>query len=199
MDKKAYLKYKKKNNKKDNDNKYTFKTFLFNMFIKTLFVIVLFLGAVIFVKYDNNNKKLIKNVVYKKSLSFAKIYNLYQKYIGDALSTKSNEETLKVSSNEISYTNYKKENNGFIIDVNDTLMPAIKSGVVISKKKSNTYDYLVTIQDKDGVNITYGMLNDTDIKLYEYVKKDEVLGSIKNKVYLIFEKDGKYLSYEEFL
>ena len=42
-------------------------------------------------------------------------------------------------------------------------------------------------------------LNEVEVKLYDYVEKGEILGSISDKLYINFEKDGKYLSYEKYL
>ena len=47
--------------------------------------------------------------------------------------------------------------------------------------------------------ITYKNLNEVEVKLYYYVEKGEILGSISDKLYINFEKDGKYLSYEKYL
>ena len=76
---------------------------------------------------------------------------------------------------------------------------AIKSGIVIKKGKKDNYKTMITIQDKNGLNITYGCLDDVNVELYDYVEKGEVLGICDKQLYLIFEKDNKYLSYEEYL
>ena len=71
--------------------------------------------------------------------------------------------------------------------------------ILLTTKKSDTYGNLIKVQDKEGLNVTYGMLSDINVELYDYVEKGEIIGKANKKLYLIFEKDGKYLSYEKYL
>lgn len=196
--------YKKKL-KKDNsgeEHENGLKRFLFSIIIKTLIVIALFLGSLIFIRSSDKNKEWFKTNVYNNSLSFAKIYSLYNKYLGDALPFKNTfkDNTKVVSSEKMVYSKIEKENDGYVLTVSDEFLAnSIKSGIVIEKKKNETYKNIIKIQDKDGLNITYGFLDEVEVDLYDYVEKGEILGKTSKKLYLIFEKDGKYLSYEGYL
>lgn len=193
--------YKRKLQKEKKEEKPLLK-FLFSILIKTLIVVVLFLGSLIFIRQSDKNKNLFKKVVYNNSLSFAKIYSLYNRYLGDALPFKNTfKETTKVVSNEkITYSNIEKENNGYMLSVSsDFTLSALKSGIVIEKKKNEKYNNIIKIQDKEGLNITYGCLYEVEVDLYDYVDKGELLGKTTGKLYMIFEKNGKYLSYDEYL
>lgn len=188
--------------KKENKEEKPFLKFLFSILVKSLIVIVLFLGSLIFIRQSDQNKKKFENIVYNNSLSFAKIYSIYNKYLGDALPFKNTfEETTKVVSNEkITYSNIEKENNGYMLSVSSAYtVSSVKSGIVIEKKKNEEYGNIIKIQDKDGLNITYGCLDEVEVDLYDYVEKGELLGNAVNELYVEFEKDGKYLSYEEYL
>ena len=193
---------KLKKEKKDDDNKSTLSKFLFTILIKSLIVILLFLLSMIFIRQNDKNKKIFKEKVYNNSLSFAKIYNLYSKYLGDALPFKDTikDDTKKVSNEKITYSSIKKEGDDYLLVVpSNYTLQSIKSGIVIEVKKDDKYKNMVKIQDKSGVNITYKNLNEVEVKLYDYVEKGEILGSVSNKLYINFEKDGKYLSYEKYL
>lgn len=193
---------KLKKEKKDDDNKSTLSKFLFTILIKSLIVVLLFLSSMIFIRQNDKNKKIFKEKVYNNSLSFAKIYNLYSKYLGDALPFKDTikDDTKKVSNEKITYSSIKKEGDGYLLEIpSNYTLQSIKSGIVIEVKKDDKYKNIVKIQDKSGVNITYKNLNEVEIKLYDYVEKGEILGSVSNKLYINFEKDGKYLSYEKYL
>lgn len=201
---KSFELYQKKLKKENNDNESSgfFKRFLFSTLIKTLIVIVLFLGSLIYIRQSDDNKDNFKNVVYNNSLSFAKIYSLYNKYLGDVIPFKNafKDNTKLVSSDKITYSNITKESNGYILDVSsDYALSSISSGIVVEKKKSDNYGNLIKVQDKEGLNVTYGMLSDINVDLYDYVEKGEIIGKANKKLYLIFEKDGKYLSYEKYL
>ena len=191
-----------KKDKKENVDGNTLSRFLFRIFIKSLLVVILFLGALIYIRQGDDNKANFKKVVYNNSLSFAKIYNLYSKYLGDALPFKNSikDDTKVVSTEKITYSDIKKENNGYMLTVSkDFTLSALKSGIVVEKKSNEKYGNLIKIQDKEGLEITYGCIDDLEVSLYDYVEKGELLGRTSGKLYLIFEKDGTYLSYEEYL
>lgn len=191
-----------KKDKKENVDGNTLSRFLFRVFIKSLLVVILFLGALIYIRQGDDNKANFKKVVYNNSLSFAKIYNLYSKYLGDALPFKNSikDDTKVVSTEKITYSDIKKENNGYMLTVSkDFTLSALKSGIVVEKKSNEKYGNLIKIQDKEGLEITYGCIDDLEVSLYDYVEKGELLGRTSGKLYLIFEKDGTYLSYEECL
>lgn len=193
---------KLKKEKKDDDTKSTLSKFLFTILIKSLIVVLLFLSSMIFIRQNDKNKKIFKEKVYNNSLSFAKIYNLYSKYLGDALPFKDTikDDTKKVSNEKITYSSIKKEGDDYLLVVpSNYTLQSIKSGIVIEVKKDDKYKNIVKIQDKSGVNITYKNLNEVEVKLYDYVEKGEILGSTSDKLYINFEKDGKYLSYEKYL
>lgn len=193
---------KLKKEKKDDDNKSTLSKFLFTILIKSLIVVLLFLSSMIFIRQNDKNKKIFKEKVYNNSLSFAKIYNLYSKYLGDALPFKDTikDDTKKVSNEKITYSSIKKVGDDYLLVVpSNYTLQSIKSGIVIEVKKDDKYKNMVKIQDKSGVNITYKNLNEVEVKLYDYVEKGEILGSTSDKLYINFEKDGKYLSYEKYL
>ncbi len=195
--------YNKKNTKdKEKNEESFFKRFLFSNLIKTLIVLIIFLGSLIYIKQSNDNKIAFKKIVYNNSLSFAKIYNLYNKYLGDLIPFKNTkkDKTKVVSDEKITYQSITKENNGYILSVSkDYAVSSLKSGIVIEKKEDKKYATIIKVQDKEGLIITYGMLNNTEVKLYDYVEKGELLGSVNGSLYLVFEKDDKYLSYEKYL
>ena len=40
----------------------------------------------------------------------------------------------------------------------------------------------------------------SDIKIYDYVQKGTLLGEVvDNKLYLVFQKEGKYLNYKDYI
>lgn len=62
------------------------------------------------------------------------------------------------------------------------------------------YNKTVIVENKDGVNILYGNMDKINVKLYDYVNKNDVLGTVKNNtLYLVFNKGDEYLDYKEFL
>lgn len=191
------------NKSKDKTNKHSYlKKFLFQILIKLLIVTILFISSLIYVSRSDKNKNYFKKIVYNNSLSFAKIYNVYKSYLGDLIPFKNvlSNNTKTMSNEKISYNNITREDNGFMLDTSDMYtVTSIRAGIVIKKENNKKYKTLITIQDKDGLNITYGMLDNLNVNLYDYVTKGENIATCNKKLYLIFEKSGKYLSYEKYL
>lgn len=190
-----------KSKKEEKGNSYLSKLF-FTTLIKILIVIVLFLASLIYIKQSDKNKQKYQKLVYNNSLSFAKIYDVYERYLGDVIPFKNifKDNTKLVSEEKLTYEKIEKKGNGYVLSVaSNYTVSAIKSGIVIKKEKKDDYKTLITIQDKNGLNITYGYLDDVSVKLYDYVLKGEVLAVANKQLYLIFEKDNKYLSYEEYI
>ena len=72
------------------------------------------------------------------------------------------------------------------------------------KKYSNfnldNYGYTIIIEGIDGVDIWYANIENTSLKLYDYVKKGSYLGETKNNnLYLVFEKNQEFLKFEDYI
>lgn len=189
-------------NKKETKKKSFTSKFIYSILVKTLIVVVLFLASLIYIKQSDKNKNNFKNVVYNNSLSFAKIYSVYKKYLGDVIPFKNifKDNTKLVSSEKLTYKSITKKDNGYLLSIsNNYTISSITSGIVIENKKDSNYINMITVQDKNGLNITYGILTDINVKLYDYIEKGEIIGVASDKLYLSFKKDNKYLSYEEVL
>lgn len=189
-------------NKKETKKKSFTSKFIYSILVKTLIVVVLFLASLIYIKQSNKNKNNFKGVVYNNSLSFAKIYNVYKKYLGDVIPFKNifKDNTKLVSSEKLTYKSITKKDNGYLLSIsNNYTISSITSGIVIENKKDSNYINMITVQDKNGLNITYGILTDINVKLYDYIEKGEIIGVASDKLYLSFKNDNKYLSYEEVL
>ena len=68
-----------------NEEKKTFKSIIKTLLYKVFICIIILLICLIVVKYDKNNKNIINNFLLKNDISFAKLNNLYEKYIGNIL------------------------------------------------------------------------------------------------------------------
>lgn len=175
---------------------------ILSLIYKTLIVIIIFISSLIFIKQNDKNKKLVKKVIYNNSLSFAKIYDLYNKYLKDVIPFKNiyKNNTKLVSTNKMSYNDVKKENNGYKFNLNDSMITSLTNGIVIKVSKNETYKKLITVQLRDETLITYGSLSDINVKLYDYIQKGEILGySNNNTLYLLIKKNNKYISYDKYM
>ena len=98
----SFKSIKKTNNKRQVS---FFRKFLFNIVIKVLMVSILFLVSLIYIKTNSENKDKYKEIVYNNSLSFARIYDTYKKYLGDVIPFKNafKNNTKLVSNYSITY------------------------------------------------------------------------------------------------
>ncbi|MBE6157358.1 MAG: M23 family metallopeptidase [Firmicutes bacterium] len=169
---------------------------------KILITILIFILGMILVKKDGNYKNLIIENVYEKSFKFTKFKNIYEKYFGNILSVdKIITEEKSVFSEKL---NYKKENtykDGVVLTVEDNYMvPVIESGIVVYMGDKKGYGSTIIIEQINGINTYYSNINTSNIKLYDYIEKGKLLGEVKtNKLYLLFEKDGKFIDYKKYI
>lgn len=193
-------KYLNKINNKNKEVKQ--KNKLKSFFNKILILVVLFLINLITMKSNTNYKNFIYEKVFNNNFSFTKVKEFYNKYLGgvetlDGIvnnSTSVFNETLAYNSKSIYYDGVKLEVS------TSYLVPVINEGLVVFIGEKENYGSTIIIQGIDGVEIWYGNMANTSVKLYDYVEKGTLLGEVKNNtLYLVYSKDGKVLNYEEYL
>ncbi len=184
------------NKYKKNDKKLSF-------FNKFLIFVIFVLGALIYMKYDNNNKQLISKFLYKNNINFASINYLYQKYLGNILPFEKivKEPVTQVFDEKITYKTLNKYKDGIMLTVDDKyLVPALEGGIIVFIGEKTDYGKTMIIQQADGTEVWYGNITNNDSKLYDYVAKGDYLGeTIDTKLYLLFQKDGKVVDYKEYI
>ena len=188
---------KKKSDKIINENNTNNK--IFSLATKTMITIIITLISLIGCKKSTSFKFKFYEKIYEENFSFAKVNNLYKKYFGSLLpfENKLNYSTQPVFSEKFTYLSKEKYQDGekFIVESN-YLMPVIESGMVVFNGEKEGYGNTIIIQQMDGTDTWYSNIN-SNIKLYEYIEKGEVLGEVNNNyLYLVMKKDGKYLTYE---
>ena len=176
------------------------KKILINLLSKTLITVVLMLLALIFIKASKSFKTGFYKQVYGTNFSFSKINNLYNKYIGKLDIVDKVATTEAVFNEKLVYKKKEKYKDGVKLLVGSNyLVPIQESGIVVFIGKKEDYGNVVIIQRLDGVDQWYGNISNTDLKLYDYVKKGELLGEVDNTLYLVYRKNGKSLNYEEYI
>ena len=80
------------------------------------------------------------------------------------------------------------------------MVPSIESGIVVFMGEKEGYGNTIIIEQVNGVDVYYSNINPSNIKLYDYIEKGKLLGEVKdNKLYMVFQKDGKYLDYKKYI
>lgn len=190
------------NNKNSRDKEQRKNSKLKSFINKILLLIVLFLINLIAMKSDVTYKNFIYDKIYNNDFSFTKIKNFYNKYLGgvEALEGIVNN-TTPVFNESLAYSDKSIYYDGVKLEVSSSyLVPVLEDGLVVFVGEKENYGDVIIIQGIDGVDIWYGNMANTSVKLYDYVEKGTLLGEVsENTLYLVYSKEDKFLNYEEYL
>lgn len=190
-----YEKYKKAYYKKHHLVKRKYK------FVNKLLVLgILFVGVLITVKVNPTAASWVKTHVYMDNFSFAQIENWYHKYIGGIFSSNDDEVT-QVFSGTIPYTSLEPYYDGVRLKVSSgSVVESLLSGIIVSIGETGHYGNTIVVEQVDGVSVWYGNVDVSDVKLYDYVEKGQILGMSRSEdLYLVLMKDGAYLNYQDYV
>ncbi len=194
---KSVNKYLSKNKKKKR-----FSNVLYSIFIKLLICVLIVISVLIVIKIDKDNSGKISSFLYDNNISFARINKWYNEHFGDVLpfSGDVKSSVTPVFSESLEYKDASIYKDGVSLSVDDSyLVPILNDGIVVFSGLKEGYGGVVIIQQSDGVDVWYGNIENINVKLYDYVSKGEFLGEVHSNLYLVFQKDGKYLDYKEFI
>jgi stage IV sporulation protein FA len=173
-----------------------------NFITRVLITVIIFLVGMILVKSNSDFKNIILDEVYDNNFKFTKIKDFYQKYFGNILSIDQlMVEEQPVFKEKLSYEKADTYLDGVKLKVSDHYMvPVLESGIVIFMGEKEDYGNTVVIEQIDGVDVYYSNISTEGIQLYDYVEKGSLLGEAQDKnLYLIFQKDGEYLNYKDYI
>lgn len=179
--------------------------YLQNLIVRCFCVVIIFLIMAILSKSSPSYKDLIVSNIYEKNISFAKIKKTYQKYLGGIAPLEKlesvTEPIVPVFKEELVYSEETIYHDGVKLTVtNNYLVPILEEGMVIYIGEKDNYGNVVIIEGIDGIDIWYGNIEKTSVKLYDYVSKGSYLGTLKdNALYLAYQKDGKFQDYKQYL
>ena len=173
---------------------------LIRFFNKVLMAILLGLVSLIVMEYSPKFKTFMHEEVLGKNLSFAFLGDIYHKYFGEILPEKQ-DETVPVFNEKIKYLAKEKVDDGYKLTVdNNYLVPTITSGIVVFIGEKENVGKVITIEGEDNSTITYGNIETTNLKLYDYINKGKFLGEVKgDSLYLYILKNGEMQDIETYL
>ena len=177
------------------------KKYISNLFTRTLLAIIVVLVSAIIVNTNDTYLLNYKKYLFEKSLSFHKVSNVYNNLFGEVLPLELDKGTTKtVFSEGISYSDIEKYQNGYKLTLDNNLVTSLYDGIVVFIGEREGYGNCVIVQGSDGVDIWYGNVENINVVLYDYIAKDTMIGEAKKEsLYLVFNKEDKYLGYEEYL
>ena len=160
---------------------------------KIMIVMIIVLSSLIYTSLSEKNLNKFKKYVFEDTFSFAKFKKMYQNLKGIKPSN-----VMPVSKN-IELSSYDRYLDCMVFNVdNNYPVKVLNSGIVIFIGQKESYGNTVIIQGSNGFDIWYGSLENINVKMYDYVKEQTILGEAHNKLYMLITKDGKFYSYEEY-
>lgn len=169
-------------------------------FIKFMISIVLTLICLILLKNNNELKIIFYKHVYQDNISFADINSFYKSKFGYQLPFLEYFNDIPVFNETLSYNEVNIYKDGVSLSVMENyLVPTIDDGIVVFIGEKEGYGNTVIIEQKDGVSVWYSNLSEINLKMYDYVLKGDLIGSVSNNLYLVFIKDGEFVDYKEYI
>lgn len=171
-----------------------------NKFItKILLSIILCFSSLIYIKQDEKNLENYKQYVFSNTFSFDKVNNVLNKYLDkNILNDTINDETAMVFD-EVLETSKEKYANGTKLKYSNlNAVKLIESGIVVYVGEKENLGNTIIIQGIDGYDIWYSNISNSNIKIYDYLEKDFVIGETEELIVTI-SKDGQYIDYDEYI
>lgn len=167
-----------------------------------LCLVILTLLCLIGLKKNELFKSSFYKNVYENNFSFAYVKDIYQKYFGSTLPIDKflGSDAEPVFSEKFTFKEKSKylDGNKFIVD-KQYLMPILQSGMVVFVGEKEGYGNTIIVQQVDGVDVWYSNVT-SNVKLYDYIEKGDVLGEVNGDyLYIVLKKDGNILKYEEYM
>lgn len=184
------------NKKNISNNRNNLRKVIRNTITKVLLTIIITLILLISFKTSNDFKRLFNKYVYNTSLPFTDFKELYDKYFLG----KDENEVVQTFVEKITYYDKSLYEDGVKLTVSDNyLVPAIDSGIVVFIGDKDKYGKTIIVQQVNGVDVFYGNVNN-NVNMYDYVEKGSLIGeAIDTNIYLAFQKEGKFVSYKDYL
>lgn len=177
------------------DSKKNNKVFikLKNLFTRVIVCSSIVLSILIMCNLSSETKEKVREELFNTNINFSFFNKMYSK-----LFIKNND-VMPVSGNEDIYSDYENYYEGISINVKDENVKTIQSGIVVYIGEKDNYKKTIILQQSDGTDAWYGNIEDVNINLYDYVPKGTNIATVKDKLYLVFEKNGEFLDYKKYI
>ena len=164
---------------------------------KVLICLIIFLLSLIGISISDKVKNFYQKYIFTDSFSFMKVQNFFKELNGKE---EYKEESLPVMQSFISYEKKTKYLNGEKYEgVRENYLNALANGIVTFIGEKQDYGKTIIIQGSNGYDIWYFNIEDSDLMLYDYVKKSSIIASISGEFGLVITKDNKYYTFEEYV
>ncbi len=189
----------KKGNREENNN---FDVMIRFLLSKILICLILFVCFLIGIKGSSSFKATFYDKVYTQSFSFATVNSWYKSLFGDVFPLENFfPKDVEVFSEKLTYESANIYKDGVALKVSEKyLVPLLNDGIVVYLGDKDDYGKTLIVQQEDGIEVWYCNINFSDISMYDYLNKGSFVGEANgDSIYLVFEKDGKFLDYKNYI
>ena len=163
-----------------------------NIILKLVLSIFILISILSICKLSPSTKKLIKKELFETNFNFSYVNNLISKVFPN--------KTVPVNDESIRYKEYSPYLNGVEISFSEgDTINLIDSGIVVYVGYKEGYGNTVIVQQSNGVDVWYGNIDNVSVNLYDYLTKNTIIGTSKDRLYLVFQKNGEFLDYKDYI
>lgn len=169
---------------------------------KLLFSIIFVLISLIYMRVSDTNKSFYKDKLLQDSINFQSFGKVYDKYFGNKFKKEVNEkDEMVVFSDNLVFSSKEKVGNSYKLNVGmEYGVPALKPGIIVFIGEKDDLGKTIIVQGNDGVDVWYSNLINSEYGMYDYVSKGDILGTTDDEyLFLSFNKNGTFLTYEEYI
>ena len=169
---------------------------------KFLIIYIFFLIVGIVCKLNINFKEKIHYYLYEDNFAYLEFRKFYDMYFGNVLPfKKSSLNVVPVFDDKIKYNYIQDYFDGCELSVDtDYLVPVLSDGVVTYIGEKENYGNVIIVTTNDDVNIWYGNMSTFNFKLYDTIKKGEIIGQVLgDSLYIVVSSGNNYLDYHKYL
>ncbi len=164
-----------------------------NVFLKILLSIFILFGVLSIIRLSPDTKSAIKKELFETNFDFSVVNNFISKIFPS-------EENISANDAGIKYKKHSNYLDGVMFEMNEgDSVNLIDSGIVVFIGEKEGYGKTLIVQQSNGVDVWYGNLDNINVNIYDYVNKNTIIGESKGELYLVFQKNGEFLDYKNYI
>lgn len=169
------------------------KGFIKKLSLKIILSIFILFTILSIIKLTPDTKSAIKKELFETNFNFSVVNKFLSKIFPK-------EESAPVNSDGIKYKKYSNYLDGVKVEMNSgESVNLLESGIVVFIGEKTGYGKTLIIQQSNGVDVWYGNIDNLNVNLYDYVNKNTVIGTCNGELYLVFQKNGEFLDYKNYI
>jgi len=175
-----------------------------NPFIKLLniclFTAIVFVINLILCKSNMNYKEFIYENVYNHNLSFSKIEGVINKYLGEYVPSV-NTDVQEVFNEKLVYNSIEEIDEGVKLNVNmNDVITSFESGIVVFNGIKDNLGNTLIIEQIDGNEAWYINVDTSNIDIYDYIEKGNIIGNcLSDNFTIYFKNKGEIVDYKKYI